>query len=74
MGRLYRVAEAAVLWDVSRVSVRKEIRAGKVRTVRIRGAIRIPQSEIERIYREGTRAALPQQTTIFGESPSLRPF
>ena len=72
MGRLYSITEVASLCDVGRDTIEKEIRAGYIRAVRVRGSIRIPESEVRRIYAEGTRPLKDELLRL--EPQNVRPF
>lgn len=55
-GALHRVPEAAKLWNVKASTVYRWVFDGRIKPVRIgTRAVRIPQSEIERIIFEGQR-------------------
>ena len=45
----YRVARAARLLDVSPMTLYREIEAGRLPAIRIRGCLLIPRAEIERL-------------------------
>jgi len=49
MPKLYEVPAAAATWSVSTWTVRKKIKSGEIRAVRIGRRVLIPESEIERI-------------------------
>ena len=50
----FTIRDAAILASISEAFVRKLIRAGKIRAVRVGWVWRIPRAEIERICQEGT--------------------
>lgn len=51
--RLYTVRDAARLLNVSARTLERMAADGALRIVRLRGAVRIPMEEIERLCREG---------------------
>ena len=51
--RLFRYRDAAEILGVSLSLLKREVRAGRIRSVRIATARRISASELERIAREG---------------------
>lgn len=53
--RLWRLGEAAQLLGISRATLWRHVRAGKVRSVELGGRRQIPESEIARIAKEGVR-------------------
>ena len=52
-GKLNRVQEAAAQWNVSPKCAWNWISQSRVATVRLGRAVRIPQSEIDRLIEEG---------------------
>ena len=47
--RLWTVDEFAGLWDRTPKTVRRWIREGRIRVVRLGGAVRIPDAEVRRL-------------------------
>lgn len=50
---LLRVQRVAEVLDVAPITIWRWIRAGKVRTIRLGKAVRIPESELRRIASDG---------------------
>ena len=57
MDRLLRVPEVVRILGVKEATVRRWILQRKIPTVRIGKSVGIPEREIERLIREGTRPA-----------------
>lgn len=53
--RLYTVEEAAEHLCVSKVTLSRWLRSGKIRGVKIGRAWRIPESALDEVARQGTR-------------------
>lgn len=52
MERLYKVSEATKLLSVSRKKIYNMIKDGKLKTVKIDGMIRIPESSLKEIQKQ----------------------
>jgi excisionase family DNA binding protein len=52
--RLYTLRDSARLLNVSERTLQRMAADGELRVVRLRGAVRIPALEIERLCREGS--------------------
>lgn len=63
--RLVGIREAAAILGVSRDTVRRLIKAGKVRLVRVSRRVLIPRAEIDRICSHGE----PQDTSRAEQQP-----
>lgn len=48
---VYTIAEAAKILKVSEATIRRMIDAGEMKAIRVRGQLRIPKEEIDRILR-----------------------
>ena len=46
---LFSVPRVALVLDLSAQTIWREIRAGRIKTVKFRRAVRVPRSEIERL-------------------------
>lgn len=51
--RAYGISTVAAAFELSRDSVKRHVREGNIKVIRIGGRVLIPLSEVERIEREG---------------------
>jgi excisionase family DNA binding protein len=58
---LLRVSEAAALLSLGRSKTYELIETGKLPSVRLDGALRVPRAAIERLAADAVRATAPQE-------------